>query len=292
MAVLHHYELPRSGEFRFGEAPGLERRFVCVVDNPGATTFGQCSFAIGVDIGSFHPEYTQVPCTSAEVIEGYEGSRYHIEVVYRYEVNEDLVENVNPLQRADKWRFETGGVTVPALYYFDGAGNGTADLRPLTNSAFDYFEGLTVDEAQSQAVITGNRPTFPSSLAVALTNTINFSPYLGGAANTWKCAGIAATRESKLVGTQVVNYWSFTTTLIYRQTGWNLLLPDMGFNALVGGQKRRVMTFDFENSEWVASPVPMGLDGLGAQTFGAPAILTRRVYRQVNFNTYFGTPPP
>jgi hypothetical protein len=292
MAVLHHYELARSGEFRFGEAPGLERRFVCVVDNPGATTFGQCAIAIGVDIGSFHPEYTRVPCTSAEVVEGYEGSRYHVEVVYRYEVNEDLVENINPLNRADKWRFETGGVTVPALYHFTGAGNGTSDLRPLTNSAFDYFEGLSVDEAQSQAVITGNRPTFPSSLAVALTNTINVSSYLGGAAHTWKCAGIAATRESKLVGTQVVNYWSFTTTLIYRQTGWNLLLPDMGFNALVGGQKRRVMTFDFENSEWVASPVPMGLDGLGAQTFGAPAILTRRVYRHVDFNIYFGTPPP
>ena len=109
MAVLDHYELARSGEFRFGEAPGLERRFVCVVDNPGATTFGQCVNAIGVDIGNFHPEYTWVPCTSAEVIEGYEGSRYHIEVVYRYEMNEELVENVNPLLRADKWRFETGG---------------------------------------------------------------------------------------------------------------------------------------------------------------------------------------
>lgn len=181
---------------------------------------------------------------------------------------------------------------MPALYYFDGAGNDNGSLRPLTNSAFDYFEGLSVDEAQSQAVITGNRPTFPSALAVALTNTINFLPYLGGAAHTWKCAGIAATRESKLVGTLLVNYWAFTTTLIYRQTGWNLLLPDMGFNALVGGAKRRVMTFDFENSEWVASPVPMGLDGFGQQTFGAPAILTRRVYRQVDFNIYFGTPPP
>lgn len=292
MAVLDYYELARSGEFRFGEAPGLERRFVCVVDNPGATTFAQCAIAIGVDIGNFHPEFTRVPCTSAEVIEGYEGSRYHVEVVYRYEINEELVENVDPLLRADKWRFETGGVTVPALYYFDGAGNDNGSLRPLTNSAFDYFEGLSVDEAQSQAVITGNRPTFPSAIAVALTNTINAGPYLGGAAHTWKCAGIAATRESKLVGALVVNYWAFTTTLIYRQTGWNLLLPDMGFNALVGGQKRRVMTFDFENSEWVASPVPMGLNGAGAQTFGAPAILTRRIYRQVDFNTYFGQPPP
>jgi hypothetical protein len=292
MAVIQHYELARKGEFRFGEAPGLERRFVCVVDDPATTTGRQLVTAIGVDIGTRHPEYTRIPCSSLDINEQYEGSRYHIELVASYAIDEDSAENVNPLLRPDKWRFETGGVTVPALYYFTGAGNGTPDLRPLTNSAFDYFEGLSVDEAQSQAVITGNRQTFPSSLAVALTNTINFNPYLGGAVHTWKCAGISAERKTEFVFDEIVNYWSFTTTLIYRQTGWNLLLPDMGFNALVGGQKRRVMTFDFENSEWVASPVPMGLDGLGAQTFGAPAILTRRVYRHVDFNTYFGQPPP
>jgi hypothetical protein len=60
----------------------------------------------------------------------------------------------------------------------------------------------------------------------------------------------------------------------------------------VSGQKRRVMTFDFENSEWIPSPVPMGLNGSGAQTFGAPSILTRRIYREIDFSTYFGTPPP
>jgi hypothetical protein len=287
MAVIAFYELARSGEFRFGESPGLERRFVCTLDDPGTTTFGQCAQAIGVDIGSLHPEYTQVPCTSAEVIEGYEGSRYHIEVVYRYEINDGILENVNPLLRPDRWTFETQGVAVPALTYFDGT-----TQKPLTNSAFDYFEGLTVDEAQTKVVIESNRPNFPSAIATALTNTVNGDSFLGAGAHFWKCQGIAGELRRDLVGTQIVKYWKITTTLMYRQTTWNLQIPDVGFNALVDGQKRRVMTFDFENQEWVASPVPMGLNGGGAQTFGAPAILNRRVYREANFNTFFGNPPP
>jgi hypothetical protein len=287
MAVIAHYELARSGEFRFGESPGLERRFVCTLDNPAMTTGSDIVAAIGADIGSFHPEYTQVPCTSAEVIEGYEGSRYHTEVVLRYEINDDILENINPLQRPDKWTFETQGVAVPALTYFDGT-----TQKPLTNSAFDYFEGLTVDEAQTKVVIEANRPTFPSNIATALTNTVNSGAFLGAAADFWKCQGINGELRRDLVGTQIIKYWKITCTLMYRQTSWNLQIPDVGFNALVSGQKRRVMTFDFENSEWIPSPVPMGLNGSGAQTFGAPAVLNRRVYRQANFNAFFGAPPP
>ena len=287
MAVLAHYELARTGEFRFGESPGLERRFVCTVDNPGTTTFGQCATAIGVDIGSVHPEYTKVPCTSIDINEGYEGSRYHIEVVCRYEINDDILENVNPLLRPDKWTFETMGVAVPALTYFDGNTE-----KPLTNSAFDYFEGLTVDEAQTKVVIEANRATFPSAIATAMTNTVNSGAFLGAPADYWKCQGITGELRRDLVGTNIVKYWKIICTLMYRQTSWNLQLPDVGFNFIGGGQKRRVMTFDFENSEWIPSPVPMGLDGNGAQTFGAPAILNRRVYRQANFSQYFGSPPP
>lgn len=291
MAVIAHYELARSGEFKFGESPGLERRFVCTVDNPGSTTFEECAIAIGVDIGTKHPEYIVVPCTSAQVIEQYEGSRYHVEVIYRYEINDAILEDVNPLLRPDSWAFEAGGVSVAALSYFDGAGNANNDLKPLTNSAFDYFEGLSVDEAQTRVVISGAREEFPISIATSLTNTINESTYLGGPAHCWKCAGISGVRERQLVGTSLVTYWEFTATLIYRQTGWNLLLPDMGFNFLAGNQKRRVMTFDFENSEFIPSPVPMGLNGAGAQTFGAPAVLNRRIYRTVDFNQFFGQPP-
>lgn len=288
MAVLSFVELPRNGQFRWGESPTLDRRFVCTVDNPGTTTMSQCAIAIGVDIGSLHPEYPLVPCTSLDINEAYEDSRYHIEAVAQYQLTDEVLE-ASPLLRPHTWKFETQGALVPALFYFDPASNTTQ--YPLTNSAFDYFEGLQVDEAQTRVVIEGNLPNFPISVATSLTNCINSGGYLGSGAGFWKCQGISGERRRELFGTSVINYWKYTATLMYRQTGWNLLLPDMGFNALVGGQKRRVMTFDFENAEWIPSPVPMGLNGSGAQTFGAPAILNRRVYRAVDFNQYFGTPP-
>jgi len=288
MAVLEAYELRRTGEFRYGDSPGLERRWVCTVDDPGTTTMRDCAIFLNVDLGYSHPEFPRVPCTSIDVNEQYDDSRYHIEFIARYELTD--LEEINPLRRPDVWSFETQGVAVATLSYYDGSGNN--DIRPLTNSAFDYFEGLTTDEAQTRVVIEGNRPTFSSSQATLLTNTVNSTPFLGGALHTWKCQGVAGEQRRELVATTVVNYWRFSTTLMYRQTGWNLQLPDMGFNYIAGGQKRRVMTFDFENSEWIPSPVPMGLNGSGAQTFGVPAILNRRIYREVDFNLYFGAPPP
>jgi hypothetical protein len=50
------------------------------------------------------------------------------------------------------------------------------------------------------------------------------------------------------------------------------------------------MVFDFENAEWIATSNPVGLDGNGAQTFGAPAILNRRVFPQSDLAALFGSP--
>lgn len=286
MAVIAWRELPRTGEWRFGESPELTRRFVITVNTPGTTTPVECAAAVGVDIGSPHPVYPSVPCITLAINEHYDESPYHIEFSATYNLAEDLVDNPNPLLRQSVWKFETMGQAVPALFYWDGAAK-----KPLTNSAYDYFEGLTVDEAYTRVTIQTNLSTFPSGLATAATNRINAGSYLFGEAKTWKCQGITGEYKKELVGTSIVSYWQATSTLMYRASGWDLQLPDMGFNYLDGGQKRRVMTFDFENKEWIPSPVPMGLNGSGAQTFGAPAILSRQIYLTANFNDLFGSPP-
>jgi len=175
------------------------------------------------------------------------------------------------------------------LFYFDQAGNNST--KPLTNSAFDYFSGLTTDEAQCKVVIQENRANFPSALAIDLTNTINSSSWIGGATHCWKCQGINGELKFEFFGEVLYRYWSVTVELLYRQTGWPLQLPDVGFNFIANNQKRRAVVFDFENSEWVASPNPVGLDGTGGLTLGAPAILVRRVHREVNFNSFFASPP-
>jgi len=287
MAILSAQEMPQSGEWKFGESPLLNRRFIITLDEPGATTPAQITAYLGFDIGSPHPTYLEVPCYSIAITEGYDNSPYHVELVAVYNVPDELIDSPNPLLRRSTWKFETMGQAVPAFYYYGAGGV----KYPLTNSAYDFFEGLQTDEAMTRVTITSNLLNFPARLATLATNTINAGAYLFGAARSWKCQGITGELKRELVGTNVVTYWQATSVLMFRASGWDLQLPDMGFNYLSGGQKRRVMTFDFENSEWIPSPVPMGLDGNGLQTFGAPAILTRQVYQTSDFYYLFGVPP-
>ena len=286
MAVISFREMPRTGEWRFGETPELNRRFIITVDTPGATTPLQCVQAVGVDIGTKHPQYTGVPCINISINENYDDSPYHIELVARYGAS-DVGESPNPLLRPSQWKFENFGQQAARLWYYGDDGN----RYPLTNSAYDFFEGITADEAFTRVTITSNILVFPSALAAAVTNRINQDPYLFQPPGSWKCQGVTAEEKREVVGTDLLAYWAVTVSLLYRESGWNLLLPDMGFNYIGDGQKRRVMTFDFQNSEWIPSPVPMGLNGAGQQTFGAPAILNRRIYAFASFNSSFGAPP-
>jgi hypothetical protein len=290
MAILSWRELPRTFERRFGERFAAERRFVFTVDDSGTTLQTAANTASVGTIGHQHPEFPLL-AANFEYEESFEGSRYHslLTVGYGGDILNDPDQFLAPTQRPAKWSFQTQGTTVPALFYFDQAGNNST--LPLTNSSFDYFQGLTTDEAQCKVIIQENRVNFPSQRAIDLTNTINSQQWLNGDPYTWKCQGISGELKYEVFGETLVRYWSVTVELLYRQTGWRLLLPDIGFNFIANNQKRRAMVFDFENGEWVASPNPVGLDGNGGLTLGAPAILERRVHREVNFNSFFASPP-
>jgi hypothetical protein len=288
MPITHHREMPRENSFRLGESRELTRRFVVTHDGTPPTG-AELASTLQVDVGVVHPEYLGNYVLSIDYKENYEDSQYHGEVVVKYGIA-DLEQLAAPVLRPPIWTFSTQGTTVPALYYYEGSGNG--NLQPLTNSAYDYFTGLTTSEAQCKIVIKQNLATFPNALAIALTNTINSSPWIGSPAYCWKCEGISGELKFEEYGAQIHRFWEVTIELLYRQTGWVLQLPDVGFNYLAGGVKRRAMVFDFQNAEWVASAGPVGLDGSGNQTLGAPAIIQRRVHREANFNAYFGSPPP
>lgn len=290
MAVIQQNELPRTYQHRFGEAPTAERRIICTLDTP-ETPPDVIVTAAGVLHGTVHPEAALAATRvhHVEVNEMYEGSRYHVEVVAQYEIPKSGLADFTlpPWSRPDLWSFQTQGVAVPAFFYFDGT-----TQKPLTNSAHDYYEGLTVDEAQQKVVIRGARQNFPSSIAAAITNCVNDGTYLGGPANTWKCQGISGEVDYEIINGTSIKYWKVTVELLFRQTGWDLLLPDVGFNYIAGGEKKRAMVYDDKNAEWIASANPVSLNGSGGiSAAAAPAILTRRIYRQVAFNTYFGTPP-
>lgn len=291
---------------RFGESPQFIRRIqerregfsVTIRDGVVLDLAGR----LGIDFGDPHPTYRGAYCTDIATSTGSEeenGVRFHVEeLTATYTVpqiegrpieTEGAQFDPHPLSRPDTWSFQTQGASIAALSYYDDSNT----QRPLTNSAFSPLLGLSVDEAQTKVVIRGNRATFPSALATALTNCVNQSPWLGGAADCWKVQGINGELKYEVVNGSLVRYWEVVVEVLYRQTGWNLLIPDVGFNYISGGQLRRAVVWDSENNEWLASADPVALNGSGglAGPGQAPAILTRRVYRRVNFSSYFGDPP-
>lgn len=298
MAVLSSREiLPRTFSHRFGESPTAERRFAVTVDGP--TNHQDVLNHVGIFHGASHPEFTYLFCTEGQVNET---DRYNAECIYRYEVptfeaggDGGGSPTVNPLVRPDVWQFSTGGAQVPALRYYHSTGN--SDLRPLVNAANDFIEGLTTLEAEVRATITSNRPAFPAALAAAVTNCINDADYLWGAKHTWFCSGISASPDTEVVAGIVVRYWIVTVELVFRASGFNLELPHVGLNCLDGTAKKPCVVKGANAGDPdIAASTPQPLNTNGTQkyppgTSGLPDILTRRIYREVDFSTFFGTPP-
>jgi hypothetical protein len=287
MAVISYREvIPRTASHKFGEAPTAERKYIVTVDEPTPTQ--TLVNAVGIFHAAAHPEFSYLKCLNIQVTET---DRHHAEITYSYELPKQEELDPNPLARPDVWSFSTGGSQVPALVYYDGGGNG--NKKPLQNTAKDFFEGLTTLEAEVRASISGNRPTFPLANAAAVTNSVNSSSYLGGASHTWLCAGISGQQATEVVNDVELRYWQITVELVYRASGHDLLLPNVGWNYLEGGEKKRVWVKDPESGEKVASGSPRALTTAGGLKADdqEPDILTRRVYPEADFSNYFGTPP-
>jgi hypothetical protein len=286
MAVVAFREVSgRSLTHRFGEPPTADRKFIVTLDNTAASV-PEVASAIGIFHGAPHPEYGFITMTEASMAEG-SPSPFHAEVTFSYELLDPDERDPNPLARPDIWGFSTGGAAVPALFYFDGN-----TLKPLVNAANDPFENVTTEEGECRASITGNRANFPLATAVQVTNCINSGTYLGAPAGRWKCTGISGQQQIEMVNEAEVRYWSISTELVYRQTGWNLLLPHVGYHYLYGGEKKRAWVIDPDSGDKVACGAPVALNSDGTlKTPGTlPDILERRVNREVDFSSFFGTP--
>ena len=286
MGIIGYREvIPRTFSHRFGESPTAERKVIVTVDEP--TAHQTIISTVGILHGDSHPEYVYLRMLDAQLSET---DRQHVEITYKYELPKQQDLDPNPLARPDVWSFSTGGAQVPALVYYSGSGN--ASRKPLQNSAKDFFEGLTVSEAEIRATISGNRTAFPLALAAQVTNSVNSAGYLGGAAHTWFCSGIGGQQATEVVSGIEIRYWQVTVELIFRVSGHSLALPDVGLNYLEGGEKKRVWVKDSETNEKVASSSPRALTTAGAMKGEneEPDILIRRVYPEQDFASYFGEP--
>lgn len=285
-------ELARTFENEVGSTGGVaKRRWVCMLSDDTLTAGGpppatELAVPLGLSSGvwgDIHPVHTALKARKLTINERFEDNPYAIEVIVEYGlVTAD--ELLTPTARAAVWSFESKPGQVPAFYYYDGT-----TQRPLTNSAFDYFPGLTTDESLVQIKVQKNFATVPSAW-LQIQNFVNSDTFLGCGPDTVKVVGVDVQYATEEFNNTLQNYYAATATLAYRQSSHNLLLPDVGFNFIDGTQKRRAMVFDFQNAEWVAASNPVGLDGNGGQTLGAPAILNRRVNPRANFTATFGTP--
>jgi len=284
MAATSFTELATVAASRkFGEPPVFQRKFVVEVDDPTTKQTDIANYP-GVAFLQAHPEASYCKAMNVSVA-NYNGSRWHYEVTWDYELPKQANVDPNPLARADIWKWSTGGLQVPALYYYEGS-----TLAPLQNSANDFFEGATADISTLQASISGNRPTFDYGLATTVTNSVNSSSYLGGDPYKWKCSGIAATPAVEVVNEAEIRYWQVEVTLEYRPDGWPLQLPNVGWNYLDGSIKKRCYVIDTDSGDKVPASNPQPLTTGGAISTGAPTVLVRRVHKAVNFQQYFGTP--
>lgn len=287
MAVLAAREIVgRTLQHRFGESPTAQRTFVATLDAPSSVA--EIAAFIGIFHLAPHPEYGFLRMVDANLTES---DREHAQVVFTYEVldQEDL--DPNPLARPDIWSFSTSGAEVPALYYYEGSGN--TNILPLVNSANEFVPGLTTLVGEVRATISWNRPTFPLALASAVTGAVNNSSYLGGAAHTWQCQGVSSQQEVEVVNEFEIRYWSGTTELVYRQQGWNLFVPDVGYTYKSGGVRKRSYVQN-EDGEKVDSPMPVPLTAAG-DIEEDPDVdvrrIERRVFPEVDFSSFFGSPP-
>lgn len=299
MPIQSVNELARTFENELGGAPRAVRTWAVTLTDDTLTnnpsTVAEVLSHPGINLNSGwgvqHPDIanSSIGIRKVTVTERFQDSPYHVQVVAEYgafTANELL----SPAARTAEWSFESQPSEVPALYYWDGN-----TRRPLVNSANDFYQGLTTLEQLVRATIRKNYADFDAANGprdlMAATNKINSGIYLGCPVHTWKVAGVNTSYVQEIANNVTHQYWATTSELQFRQSGWNLQLPDVGWNFLAGGQKRRAMVFDFQNGEWVASPNPVALDGSGGQSSGFPAILERRVYEEANFPELFGSPP-
>jgi hypothetical protein len=287
MAVTSVREVVGRGlTHEFGKAPSAERKFVCSLDDPNTPTQDIIN-AVGIAHLAPHPEYGFLYAINGTFNEG-SPTPFHAEATISYGVPQEEDRDANPLTRQDIWSFSTSGAAVPAFFYYDGT-----TQKVLVNTANDFFEGAQTEEAEVRATIQGNRVNFPVGLAAQVTNCVNNATYLGAPPHHWKCAGISAAKVTEVVNDVEIKYWQVTSELVYRQSGWSLQLPNVGYNYLEGGQKKRAYVIDPDDGTTkipCANPVALNTNG-SMKTSGPPEILVRRVHKEVDFQSLFGTPP-
>ena len=206
------------------------------------------------------------------------------------------VKDPNPLNRPDVWSLSASGAVVDATTYYEASDAGE-NIKQIVNTAGDPLPGLKRRQGEITMSVKGNRAQSPFSLAAGFVNRVNDNAWANGASKTWLCTGVSAQQQSELVGTEIVEFWSFSFSFAYRADTWQAQSANVGLNEIASnssGQtiKRRITIEDNNGNEVpTPKPLPLNSDGSykGANTVAD--ILQFEVYRKADFASQFGNPP-
>jgi len=285
MAIVDWREMyrGRGRQAQFGDVPVYTRIFLVRVDDMN-TPLQDISAAPNIAWLAPHPENPNALLIDSSVQQDGE-SPFHYKLTFTYKSGEDIF--ASPFDRPDQFSFSGSLASAPAFWHYSGSDNVTKQI--IVNSAGDPIGGLDRDEGEFMVTITGNRPEpFPFVLAQQYVGAINSDTWSGGAPKTWKCMSITGNRKiEEVAGTKYV-YWEVNTSLAFRGTTWDLQTWDVGFNELVGGQRRKIKD---SNNEPVSEPAALNPNGTAKTPGTPPNIKVFRIYPMLPFNGAFPVIP-
>lgn len=267
----------RGATQRFGENVKVKRTFIATVDDP-TTPVSVINDSIGIQWLDPHPEFPAVYVTDMSCQNDGDPLHYKVEFTYDLIKPEDRFQM--PWDRTDKFSFNGGVTTAPAIVHYN---DGFDAPKLIVNSAGDPLEGAERENAEWRISITGNRQVFPYATAMAYINTVNNDSWSGFPPRTLKVQSITGQREVEQVNNAEVPYWQVTVDIAYRPEGWSLKLWDVGYQEIVGGQRKKILD---KLNEPVSDPVALSYGR--AKTPGQPPdMLTFKVYREAAFAGVF-----
>lgn len=286
MSVVYVREITdgRRAEQEFGGPAKTARIFTVLTDNP-AEPLSVVANSCGIQWLDPHPEF---PVYCVGILPENDGDPLSYKVTFRYDLVRPQDRVLLPWQRPVKVSYDGSLTSAPCFVHFN-EGNDTP--RIITNSAGDPIEGLMRDEAEWVANLEINSQTFDKAKARAYLNAVNSDVYSGCPVGTVKCQRLAGTLEIEQIQGEEILYWKVPAVLAYREIGWDTRVPDVGFNEIVGGQRKAIL--DATNQR-VANPVALRNGVKLSQsivTATGPDILTFKTYKRLPFTGTFPALP-
>jgi hypothetical protein len=270
----------RGASQNFAENVKTKRTFIVTVDDP-TTPLITIANTPGIRWLDKHPEF---PTYCLGIDPENDGDPLHYKITFRYDLLRPEERHKLPWERADKFRYSGSLTSGPFVEHFN---DGNDAPKPVINSAGDPIEGLEKEEADWIVSITGNRQEFDKAKARQYFNAVNSDTYSGCPAGTVKCQVMEASQEIEQVDGDEVTYWAITTSLAYRETGWDTKVWNVGFNEIVGGQRKAIL--DAAGNP-VSTPVALAADG--SRKAGTPPVTPDMLtFKKHKRRTFTGTFP-